>query len=88
MLVGDLNAEESEACLSRVYYRFDRNRNEGGGFIYVREDILSGELKILNTPEHIESIFIEINLIKTEWIFCGCYHPPSQSDQYFFKNIV
>ena len=19
--------------------------------------------------------------------FCGCYHPPSQSDQYFFENI-
>ena len=21
------------------------------------------------------------------WLFCGCYHPPSQSDQYVFKNI-
>ena len=41
----------------------------------------------LNTPEDIESIFIKINLIKTKWLFCGCYHPPSQSDQYFFENI-
>ena len=66
--------------------RFDRNRNGGGVFIYVREDIPSRELKIHNTPEDIESIFIEINLIKTKWLFCGCYHPPSQSDQYFFEN--
>ena len=45
---------------------FDRNRNEGGVFIYVREDIPSRKLKIHNTPEDIESIFIEINLIKTK----------------------
>ena len=67
-------------------YRFDRNRNGGGVFINVREDIPSRELKIHNNPEDIESIFIEINLIKTKWLFCGCYHPPSQSDQYFFEN--
>ena len=67
--------------------RFDRSRNGGGVFIYVREDIPSRELKIHNTPEHIESIFIKINLIKTKWLFCGYYHPPSQSDQYLFENI-
>ena len=44
-------------------------------------------MKIHNTAEDIESIFIEINLIKTRWLFCGCYHPPSQSDPYFFENI-
>ena len=43
------------------------------------------ELKIHNTPEDTESI--EINLIKTKWLFCGCYHPPIQSDQYFIENI-
>ena len=43
-------------------YRFDRNRNGGGVFINVREDIPSRELKIHNNPEDIESIFIEINL--------------------------
>ena len=56
-------------------YRFDRNSNGGGVFIHVREDIPSRELKIRNTPEDIESIFIEINQIKTKWFFCGCYHP-------------
>ena len=68
-------------------YRFDRNKNGCGVFIYVREDILSRELKIHNTPEDTESIFIDINLIKTKWLFCGCYHLPSQSDKYFFENI-
>ena len=69
-------------------YRFDRNRNGGGVFLYVREDIPSRGLKIHNAPEIIESIIeiIEINRIKTRWFFCGCYHPPSQFDQYFFEN--
>ena len=31
--------------------------------------------------------FIKVNLIKTKWLFCGCYHLPSQSDQYLFENI-
>ena len=68
-------------------YRFERHRNGGGVFMYLREDIPSRELKIHNTPEDIESTFIEINLMKTNWIFCGCYNPPSHSDQYFFENI-
>ena len=37
-------------------YRFDRNRNGGGVFIYVPEDTPSRELKIHNTPEAIENI--------------------------------
>ena len=36
-------------------------------------DIPSRELRIHNTPQDIRSIFIEINLIKTIWLFCGCY---------------
>ena len=44
-------------------------------------------MKIHNTPEDIKSIFIEINLIKTRWLFCGSYHRLSQSNQYFFENI-
>ena len=38
-------------------YRFDRNRKGGG--------VSSRELKIHSPPEDIESIFIQINLIKT-----------------------
>ena len=68
-------------------YRFDRIRNGDSVFICVQEHNPRRELKIHNVAEDIESTFIEINLIKTKWLFCGCYHPPSQSDQYFFENI-
>ena len=47
-------------------FRFDRNRNGGGVFKYVQEDIPSRELKINNTPEDIGSTFNKINLIKTK----------------------
>ena len=62
----------------------------GGGIqTYVREDIpnTQGIKKIRNIPEYIESAFIEINLIKTEWLFCDFHHQPSQSEQYFFEYI-
>ena len=61
-------------CYSKPY-RFDRNRNGGGVFIYVREDISSRELKTRNTPEDIESIFVEINMIKTKWLFLWLLSP-------------
>ena len=38
-------------------YKFDRYWNGGDVFTKVRADIRSRELKILNTPEDIESLF-------------------------------
>ena len=38
-------------------------------------------------PDDIEAIFIEINFRKCKWLLCGLYHPPSQTDQYFFDNL-
>ena len=68
-------------------YHFDRNRNGSGVLIYVREDIAS---KILTEhkklPPDIEGIFVELNLRKYKWFF-GSYHPPSQSDEYFFNHV-
>ena len=68
-------------------YRLDRNRNGGGVIIYVREDIPSKLLVKHSLPEDIEAIFVEINFRKSKWLLCGAYHPPSQSDQYFFDSI-
>ena len=34
-----------------------------------------------------EGFFVEIYFRKSKWLLCGTYHPPSQSDQYFFDNI-
>ena len=68
-------------------YRLDGNRNGGGILIYVREDIPSKKLSKHNFPDDIEGFFIEINLRKTKWLIFGSYHPPSQSDQYYFDNV-
>ena len=50
-------------------FRFDRNRNAVGVLLYVREDIVSRELKSDNLPIDIDKIFIELNLVKVKWLF-------------------
>ena len=68
-------------------YRFDRSRNRGGVLIYVREDIPSKPLTDLKLPHDIEGIFVELNLRKNKWLLFWSYHPPSQSDEYFFEHV-
>ena len=68
-------------------YWIDRNRHGGGILVYVREGIPSKELSKHTQPSDIEGIFLEINLRKTRWLLFACYHPSSQSDDYFFKNV-
>ena len=68
-------------------FRLDRNRNGGGLMIYVREDIPSKLLKKHNFQYDIEGLFIELNFRKSKWLLGGFYHPPSQSDQYFFNSL-
>ena len=67
-------------------YRLDRNRNGGGVIIYVREVIPSKILGKHLFPNDIEGIFVEINFRKSKWLFCGTYHPPSESDQHYIDN--
>ena len=68
-------------------YHLDRNRNRGGVIIYVREDIPSKILIKHVLPTDIEVLFIELNFRKCKWLLHGIYHPPSQSDQYFFDRL-
>ena len=70
-----------------IPYRQDRNKNGGGILIYVREDIPNKILTKHNFPSGIEGIFVEINLRKMKWLLLGTYHPPSQSDQYYYDTI-
>ena len=51
--------------------------------MYIKEDIPQEELSF-NLPSNIEIIIIELNINKIKWLVCGCYHPLSQSDEYFF----
>ena len=68
-------------------YRLDRNRNDGGVIIYVREDIPSKILRKHFFPNDIEGVFVEIDFRKSKWLLCGTHHLPSHSDQYYFDNI-
>ena len=68
-------------------YRADKNRNGGGVVIYAREHFLSNVLRKHSCSNNIEGIFLEINFRKSKWLLCSTYHPPSQSNQYYFDNI-
>ena len=69
-------------------YRLDRNRNGRGILVFVREDIPSKNLQEHMLPGDIEALPIEINLRKTKLLILAAYHPPFQSDEYFFANIT
>ena len=53
----------------------------------MREDIPSKFLTKHVLPTDIEALFIELNFRKCKWLLSGIYHPPSQSDQYFFEKL-
>ena len=63
-------------------FRFDRKRNVGDIFLYIREDIPCKELKLYSHPHDIEGIFGEVSLRKAKWLLFPTYHPPSQVDQH------
>ena len=70
-----------------VPYRLDRNRNRVGIMIFIRDDIPSRVLTKHVFPDDIEGLFIELNFRKAKWLLFGTYHPPSQSDSYYFNNL-
>ena len=53
-------------------YGLDRNSNQGGILLYVREDIPS---TLLNTELLIEGFCIEINIRKKKWLLVCTYNP-------------
>ena len=59
----------SVRCLMFIYvvpFRYDN----GGILVYVRSDIPSILIK--------DHVFSEINLLKSNWLVLGTYHPPGQ----------
>ena len=69
----------------KVPFLKDRNKLGGGIIFFVRDDIPCKKFDV-RIPEDIEALFLEINLRRTKWLFCGCYHPPSQNYAYFYQN--
>ena len=51
-------------------YSLDRNANDGGILLYIREDIPS---TLLNFDMSIESVYVEIN-IRKKWLLVGTYN--------------
>ena len=54
-------------------YRLDRDSNDGGILLYVRENIPSNLIAIENKP--IESFFVELNLRNDKWLINCSYNP-------------
>ena len=55
--------------------------------IFVRDDIPSKSVNNHTFPDDIEAILVQINLKKSKFLLLGGYHPPSQSEYYFFNSI-
>ena len=68
-------------------FRLDRDKHGGGLLIYVRDCIPCKQLHKHTFPQDIEGIFVELNFRKNKWLLFGTYHPPSQNDEYFFRNV-
>ena len=54
--------------------------------IYIRDDIPSRLLSKHVFPSNIEGLYRQLNFRKCKWSLLVTYHPPSQSDQYYFNN--
>ena len=67
-------------------FRKDRNRYGGGIMFYVNENLPCKSLttKIDNLTE---TIFLEVNVQSSKWLFVGCYKPPSQNEEFFISNL-
>ena len=35
----------------------------------------------------IETIFLEVNVQSSKWLFMGCYKPPNQNEEFFISNL-
>ena len=68
-------------------YRLDRNKNTRGIMIFKRDTISSKILVKHIFPNYVGSIFVELNFRKCKWLLCRTYHPPSQSNEYFFNKL-
>ena len=34
-----------------------------------------------------ETLFLEVNVQSSKWLFVGCYKPPSQNEEFFISNL-
>ena len=67
-------------------FRKDRNRCGGGIMFYVNESLPCKSLTT-ETDNLTETIFLEVNVQSSKWLFVGCYKLPSQNEEFFISNL-
>ena len=53
---------------------------------YVNENLPCKSLTI-EIDNLTETIFLEVNVQSSKWLFVGCYKPPSQNEELFISNL-
>ena len=88
--IDDTFSDESIKIPGFKHKPFRRDRKLGGGGIvtYIREDIPSKRLDLVNVSNDIEVTFIELNLRKTKWLIVSTYLPPWQDKNYYFNSMA
>ena len=79
--IDDTFSNESIQIPGYEHKPFRRDRKLGGGGIitYVREDIPSKAVNLVNIPDDIEEDFIELNFRKAKWLLFSIYLPSRQN---------
>lgn len=68
-------------------YRKDRNSQGGGLVLYVSNQLICKKLDMVDLPDDVEIICVEVNLRQEKWLVIGVYKPPSQKTQYFLQHL-
>ena len=68
-------------------YRYIRDCFGGGVIIYIRDDIPCRELKTHQISNHLEGIFLEVNLRKSKWLLFGGYNPNKSNIDTFLGDL-
>ena len=67
-------------------YRLDISERSGGILVYVKDNLITKELKVTMTRDT-QSVFCELNLRTHKWLIVKIYRLPQQDLKYFFEHI-
>ena len=68
-------------------YRLDVSDKSGGLLVFVRDCLLSTEIKVDNISADIQVIPFELNIRKQKWLLLPIYRPPNQNMSFFVEQI-
>ena len=68
-------------------YRLDVSDKSGGLLVFVRDCLLSTEIKVDNISTDIQVIPFELNIRKQKWLLLPIYRPPNQNMSFFVEQI-